>query len=362
MSAASDAPMSASAATSALSAPTQGGTLPWVEKYRPTTLEGLVSNDAIISTLQRLIASKQLPHLLFYGPPGTGKTSTILAAAREIYGKNYQSQILELNASDDRGIAVVRDQIKAFANTRNIFSSGAKLIVLDEADAMTAAAQAALRRIIEKYTRTTRFCIICNYLDKLIPALQSRCTRFRFAPLKDDAVRGLLEEVAKEENVTFGDGGLDAVLRLGRGDMRRALHIMQSAHTAADVVDEAVVYECTGNPRPGDIKCMVEWMLQLSYADAFRKVERLRALKGLAVSDLLTEVHTFALALDLDGDLRIELLKQLAEAEFRLSTGGSEKINLGAIVAAFVLTREKMFERQRQSQASATTGSMDTQP
>ncbi len=312
-----------------------------------------MSNDAVISTLQRLIESKQLPHLLFYGPPGTGKTSTILAAAREIYGNSYQNQILELNASDDRGIAVVRDQIKAFANTRNIFSSGAKLIVLDEADAMTATAQAALRRIIEKYTRTTRFCIICNYLDKIIPALQSRCTRFRFAPLRDTDVQPLLEHVAKEEGVTFGEGGIEAVLRLGRGDMRRALHIMQSAHSAADVVDEEVVYECTGNPRPGDIRAIVEWMVQLGFSEAYRKTERLRALKGLAVADLLTEVHSYALQLDLNADVRIELLRQLAEAEFRLSMGGSEKLNLGAIVGAFTQTREKIFERQRLSNAQA---------
>ncbi|KAJ1829872.1 Subunit of heteropentameric Replication factor C (RF-C), partial [Coemansia sp. RSA 2703] len=137
--------------------------LPWVEKYRPTSLDELVSQSDIVDTLQRFIDDGKLPHLLFYGPPGTGKTTTILAIARKLYGKNMGSMVLELNASDDRGIDVIRDQIKTFASTRTVFSSGLKLVILDEADAMTTPAQAALRRVIEKYTKNVRFCIICNY-------------------------------------------------------------------------------------------------------------------------------------------------------------------------------------------------------
>ncbi|KAK8791861.1 hypothetical protein WA158_005238 [Blastocystis sp. Blastoise] len=150
--------------------------LPWVEKYRPTEFEEIVSHDDILSTINKLIENKKLPHLLFHGPPGTGKTTTILACARKMYGSNYKSMTLELNASDDRGIDVVRDQIKNFAGTQKLFSSGVKLIILDEADNMTNVAQFALRRIIEKYSQNTRFCLICNYVSNIIPALQSRCT------------------------------------------------------------------------------------------------------------------------------------------------------------------------------------------
>ena len=153
--------------------------LPWVEKYRPTNLDEVYGQTEIVTILHKFISENKLPHLLFYGPPGTGKTSTIVALAREIYGKNYSNMVLELNASDDRGIDVVRNQIKEFASTRQIFSKGFKLIILDEADAMTNAAQNALRRIIEKYTKNTRFCILANYSHKLTPALLSRCTRFR---------------------------------------------------------------------------------------------------------------------------------------------------------------------------------------
>jgi replication factor C subunit 3/5 len=149
--------------------------LPWVEKYRPSALQELISHEDIIKTIRKFISEDKLPHLLFYGPPGTGKTSTILACAKEIYStKECNSMVLELNASDDRGINVVRGQILNFASTRTIFNSGYKLVILDEADSMTNDAQNALRRIIEKFTENVRFCLICNYLSKIIPALQSR--------------------------------------------------------------------------------------------------------------------------------------------------------------------------------------------
>lgn len=176
--------------------------LPWVEKYRPATLDDLVSHKDITATVEKFIEKNRLPHLLFYGPPGTGKTSTILAMARKLYGEKWRNNVLELNASDERGIDVVREQVKSFASTRNVFSastSGFKLIVLDEADAMTTAAQGALRRVIEQYTRNVRFCIICNYVNKIIPAIQSRCTRFRFNPLELDQVESRLQHVIDQE-------------------------------------------------------------------------------------------------------------------------------------------------------------------
>ncbi|KAL8692188.1 MAG: hypothetical protein Q9224_004009, partial [Gallowayella concinna] len=218
--------------------------LPWVEKYRPDTLDDVSGHQDILATINKFIDSNRLPHLLLYGPPGTGKTSTILALARRIYGhKNMRQMVLELNASDDRGIDVVREQIKTFASTKQIFStapstdtaaiSSFKLIILDEADAMTSTAQMALRRIMEKYTANTRFCIIANYTHKLSPALLSRCTRFRFSPLKEPDIRRLVDRVIEEENVNIQEEATASLVRLSKGDMRRALNVLQACHASS---------------------------------------------------------------------------------------------------------------------------------
>lgn len=202
----------------------------------------------ILATINKFVDSNRLPHLLLYGPPGTGKTSTILALARRIYGpENMRQMVLELNASDDRGIDVVREQIKTFASTKQIFSMGGfsrgggagslaayKLIILDEADAMTNTAQMALRRIMEKYTANTRFCIIANYSHKLSPALLSRCTRFRFSPLKEADIRVLVDKVIEEEDVKILPEATDALVKLSKGDMRRALNVLQACHASSE--------------------------------------------------------------------------------------------------------------------------------
>lgn len=219
--------------------------LPWVEKYRPDTLDDVSGHQDILATINRFVDSNRLPHLLLYGPPGTGKTSTILALARRIYGaKNVRQMVLELNASDDRGIDVVREQIKTFASTKQIFTSvpktgdgpslaSFKLIVLDEADAMTAVAQMALRRIMEKYTANTRFCIIANYTHKLSPALLSRCTRFRFSPLKEPDIRRIVDLVIDKEDIKIEPGAVDSLVKLSKGDMRRALNVLQACHASS---------------------------------------------------------------------------------------------------------------------------------
>merc|ERR1719220_3360382 len=234
----------------------------WVEKYRPGALQELISHEDIINTIRKFLHEDKLPHLLFYGPPGTGKTSTILACAKEIYKpKEFNSMVLELNASDDRGINVVRGQILNFASTRTIFNSGFKLVILDEADAMTNDAQNALRRIIEKFTDNVRFCLICNYLSKIIPALQSRCTRFRFGPLDPEQIMPRLVHVCEEESVDVTDDGKEALMRLSQGDMRRVLNILQSCHMAFEEVTEDNVYTCTGHPLRSDITNIVNWAL-----------------------------------------------------------------------------------------------------
>eukprot|EP00045_Choanoeca_perplexa_P008949 m.84492 g.84492 ORF g.84492 m.84492 type:complete len:292 (+) comp14688_c0_seq3:102-977(+) len=250
-----------------------------------------MSHESIIATIQKFIAQDRLPHLLFYGPPGTGKTSTIKACAKQMYGPNYKSMVLELNASDDRGIGIVRNQIKTFASTRTVFRSGCKLIILDEADAMTNDAQAALRRVIEQYTKNTRFCLICNYVSKILPALQSRCTRFRFAPLQLSELQEQVERVVKAEGLTLTDDGMSALTRLADGDMRKALNILQSTSMAFDTLDARSVYTCTATPQPEDIQSIMSWMLEKSIAESYHLIMAIKTDQGLALQDILKGIH-----------------------------------------------------------------------
>ncbi|KAL7752793.1 Subunit of heteropentameric Replication factor C (RF-C) [Sorochytrium milnesiophthora] len=315
-------------------------TLPWVEKYRPKVLSELVSHENITSTIEKFIDEGRLPHLLFYGPPGTGKTSTILACARKMFGPNYKNMTLEavvfLNASDERGIDVVREQIKNFASTRTIFSAGFKLIILDEADAMTQAAQAALRRVIEKYTRNVRFCIICNYVSKIIPAIQSRCTRFRFQPLEKEQIELRLQHIYENEHINIAPSATEALLRLSGGDMRRALNILQArANSAYDYIDEDKIYTTTGSPLPSDIESIAASLFVDDFAQAVTFLNTMRVSKGYALQDILTDLHLYISDHQLPAAAKVVLLDRMSELEHRLANGCSDKLQTGGLVAAF---------------------------
>nr|CAD7200594.1 unnamed protein product [Timema douglasi]CAD7396583.1 unnamed protein product [Timema poppensis] len=265
--------------------------------------------------VNRFIKEDQLPHLLFYGPPGTGKTSTILACAKQLYSPEQFSQmVLELNASDDRGIGIVRGQILSFASTRTIFKSGFKLIILDEADAMTNDAQNALRRIIEKFTENVRFCVICNYLSKIIPAVQSRCTRFRFGPLNADQILPRLEYVIEQENVSATEDGKKALLTLAQGDMRKVLNVLQSTSMAYKEVNEDNVYTCVGHPLKNDIANIVKWLLSDTFSATYN--------------------------IEMPVEAKTGLLAAMSDIEFRLCKGTTEKAQLAALIAAFNKVRE----------------------
>ncbi|KAL2220459.1 subunit of heteropentameric replication factor [Thermoascus aurantiacus ATCC 26904] len=349
--------------------------LPWVEKYRPNTLDDVSGHQDIIATINRFIESNRLPHLLLYGPPGTGKTSTILALARRIYGpKNMRQMVLELNASDDRGIEVVREQIKTFASTKQIFSvapsaeSGSslaafKLIILDEADAMTATAQMALRRIMEKYTANTRFCIIANYTHKLSPALLSRCTRFRFSPLKEADIRSLIEQVIEKEHVRIQPEAVDSLIKLSKGDMRRALNVLQACHASSiplplrnapkdqpppepETITDETIYNCIAAPHPSDIREIMTTLLSTSdVTSCLNTLNTLKQSKGLALADILSALGEELQKLEVPAQTRITWLEGLAEIEWRLSGGGSEAVQTGGLVGVIRNGCELMGEK-----------------
>ncbi|CAN8234168.1 unnamed protein product [Cochlearia groenlandica] len=321
--------------------PPQSKATPWVEKYRPQSLDDVAAHRDIIDTIDRLTNENRLPHLLLYGPPGTGKTSTILAVARKLYGPKYRTMILELNASDDRGIDVVRQQIQDFASTQSfsLGKSSVKLVLLDEADAMTKDAQFALRRVIEKYTKSTRFTLIGNHVNKIIPALQSRCTRFRFAPLDPVHVSQRLKHVVEAEGLDVSESGLAALVRLSNGDMRKALNILQSTHMASQKITEEEVYLCTGNPLPKDIEQISHWLLNKSYAESYREISEMKTRKGLAIVDIVKEVTMFVFKIKMPSNVRVQLINDLADIEYRLSFGCNDKLQLGAIISTFTQAR-----------------------
>ncbi|CAG7893734.1 unnamed protein product [Brassica rapa] len=325
-------------------APPQSKATPWVEKYRPQSLDDVAAHRDIVDTIDRLTNENKLPHLLLYGPPGTGKTSTILAVARKLYGPKYRNMILELNASDDRGIDVVRQQIQDFASTQSfsLGKSSVKLVLLDEADAMTKDAQFALRRVIEKYTKSTRFALIGNHVNKIIPALQSRCTRFRFAPLDPVHVSQRLKHVIEAEGLDVSESGLAALVRLSNGDMRKAMNILQSTHMASVKITEEEVYLCTGNPLPKDIEQISHWLLNESFAESYKKISEMKTRKGLAIVDIVREVTMFVFKIKMPSHVRVQLINDLADIEYKLSFGCNDKLQLGAIISTFTHARSAL--------------------
>ena len=317
----------------------------WIEKYRPSQLNGVISHDYILNTIGKLVNARELPHLLFYGPAGTGKTTTILACARKLNGKQWKQMTLELNASDERGINVIRDKIKTFASTQQIFLKGFKLIILDEADSMTSSAQFALRRIIEKYTKNTRFCLICNYVNKIIPALQSRCTKFRFGPLPIKDMKSRLNEISRIENIKINDDSLNAIMKLSGGDMRKCINILQSCYTAyKNNIKIENVYECTGNPLPKDIESILNLLLNSKFKIAFDKIKSIQINKGLALNDIINGLHELIIKMNINPIILCNLLTDLSDLQNRLTVSTNINIQLSSLVAIFQKVRYQSYK------------------
>jgi len=320
--------------------------LPWIEKYRPRKIDDIAHQSHVVSTLKNSMQSANLTHLLFYGPPGTGKTSTILALSRQLYGPNLmKTRVLELNASDERGIDVVRTKIKSFAQhtvNKGVKESGYpcppyKIIILDEADSMTRDAQTALRRTMERYSNITRFCLICNYVSRIIAPVASRCSKFRFQLLAKESMLQKLEEIALSEQLVIGQEVLDEIITMSAGDMRKSITLMQSAslmkgqgeaisigdvHTVAvrvpdDVISEQIVRAC----------------LSTSF-DAINDAAHRIVAEGYPVAMILPKMVQFVMENDtlFKNLAKAEIITEIAAADKKLVDGASEFLQILSVM------------------------------
>ncbi|OYT27682.1 MAG: Replication factor C small subunit [Candidatus Altiarchaeales archaeon ex4484_96] len=314
---------------------------PWTEKYRPNRLDEMVGQTALVDRFKAYVKANSMPHLLFAGPAGSGKTTAALCITRELFG-GIKGNFLELNASDERGIDVVRTKIKDFARTRSI-SGEFKIIFLDEADALTPDAQNALRRTMENYARTCRFILSCNYSSKIIDPIQSRCSVFRFRGLSDDAIRARLKYILGEEGVSFDDSGLDALVYLSEGDMRRAVNLVQSAAALGEVVEDNV-YAISSRARPEDIKQLLVVSLGGDFLEARKLVDKLIIDYGMSGEDVVVQLSREVMGLDVGDELKIRIVDLVGEANYALVEGANERIQLEALIARLMLLKKAVSD------------------
>jgi replication factor C small subunit len=308
----------------------------WIEKYRPRTLAEMKGQEEIVERLRSYIDRDDLPHLLFSGPAGIGKTTAATAIARAVYGDDWRGNFLELNASDERGIDVVRDRIKNFARA-SFGGYDYRIIFLDEADSLTSDAQSALRRTMEQFADNTRFILSCNYSSRIIDPIQSRCAVFRFAPLSDDAVAAQIDEIAAAEGIELTDSGREALVYAAGGDMRRAINSLQAAATTGEVVDDEVVYAITATARPEDIREMVELAIDGEFVEARSRLDSLLTETGMAGGDVVDQLHRSVWDFDLPERDAVRLMERIGEADYRITAGANEQIQLEALLAALAL-------------------------
>ncbi len=309
----------------------------WSEKYRPATLAEMRNQADAVGRLKRFAETKAMPHCLFAGPPGTGKTTAALCLAHDLFGERFMDAFLELNASDARGIDVIRTTVKEFARMATISEVPFKILVLDEADNMTADAQHALRRTMERYTDTCRFILSCNYSGKIIEPIQSRCAIFRFVPLNEEDVAGYLKTIGEKEHVRLEDSGLRALTDASEGDLRKAINILQAAASIGKPIDENLVYDVVSKAKPGDVQDLLETAIKGDFIKAREKLRSLLLQQGLSGKDILKQIHSEILRMPVAEKGKIELIDATGEIDYRLVQGADEEVQLSSLLARIAL-------------------------
>ena len=309
----------------------------WTEKYRPQKLDEIVNQKHVVDRLKSFVEKKSIPHMIFAGPPGTGKTCCAIAIARELFGDNWRMNFQETNASDMRGIDVIRTRIKNFSRIKPIGSTF-KIIFLDEGDALTSDAQNALRRLMEMYSDVTRFIISCNYSSNLISPIQSRAALFRFKFLTKDDVFDYLGRIVKGEKVKIDDKALEAIYEISEGDMRKATNILQASATMGKKVTKDIIYEVAAQAEPHEVKDMVNLALKGRFMDAREILKDLLLKRGVSGHDIIKQISSQVYRLDVSDTAKACLIEKVGDFEYRMQTG-NELIQLEALLAQFTVSK-----------------------
>ncbi|MBS3078597.1 replication factor C small subunit [Candidatus Pacearchaeota archaeon] len=314
----------------------------WTEKYRPKKFEEVVGQEDIIKKVINLTKSLNIPHMLFAGPAGTGKSTLALIVVKELYGIHWKENYLELNASDERGIDIVRQKVKDFARTKPLGNTPFKVIFLDEADALTREAQQALRRTMENFTSTCRFILSCNYSSKILDPIQSRCVVFRFKMLEKKDIEKRIKIIAERENLQIDPKTIEALYEDSEGDCRRVINLLQAAASISPTISEELINTLISAAKPGDIKIVLEYALSGDFLKAKEKLLEVMLKESVAGTDIIKSIQKEIWNLQIDNELKVKLTEKTGEIEFRMVEGSDEFIQLQALLASFVMAGRGM--------------------